>query len=182
MKQFFKHHLFPRLRMTKRASRTALGFTLIETVIYITILAVFSVIAVNAIIVILASFKNVRAERAVNTAAYISLERIVRDTRAASNVAQAQSIFDANPGRLTLTNSDASTREFYMENGELKIKEDDVYTGTLIANTVVVDTLIFRFINHGQVQGVRIEMALHDTRTPGVVKQFSDTAVLRGVY
>lgn len=158
------------------------GYTLMEAVVYITILAVFSVIAVNAIIIILGSFKHLRAERTVNTTAGVAFERMVRDTRTAESVTTLQSTFDTNPGRLTLVNPDTSTTEFYIENGALKVKESGVYAGTLTASTTVVDNLVFRFINHGTVQGIRMELTLHDTRDTAASRQFADTAILRGTY
>lgn len=158
------------------------GYTLMEAVVYVAILAVFSVIAVNAIIIILGSFRHVRAERTVNTAATVAFERMVRDTRTAESITTLQSTFDTNPGRLTLVNPDTSTTEFYIEGSALKVKENGAYAGTLTASTTAVDSLVFRFINHGTVQGVRMELALHDTRDPGAMRQFADTAVLRGTY
>lgn len=158
------------------------GYTLMEAVVYIAVLAVFSVIAVNAIIIILGSFRHLRAERTVNTAAGVAFERMVRDTRTAESVTTLQSTFDTNPGRLTLVNPDTGTTEFYIENGALKVKESGVYAGTLTASTTVVDNLVFRFINHGTVQGVRMELTLHDIRESTASRQFADTAVLRGTY
>lgn len=158
------------------------GYTLMEAVVYVAILAVFSVIAVNAIIIILGSFRHVRAERTVNTAATVAFERVVREARAAASITTANSSFDTHPGRLTLSLPNAATREFYIENGVLRVKEDGVYAGTLTASTTVIDSLIFRHLDHGTTQGVRIELTIHDTRDPGATRQFADTAVLRGTY
>ncbi|MEK7139895.1 MAG: prepilin-type N-terminal cleavage/methylation domain-containing protein [Patescibacteria group bacterium] len=182
MKQLYKYSFAPRPSITKTMPRKVSGYTLMEAVVYIAVLAVFSVIAVNAIIIILGSFRHLRAERTVNTAAQVSFERMVRDTRTAESITILQSTFDTNPGRLTLVNPDMSATEFYIENGTLKVRENGVYAGMLTASTTVVDTLVFRFINHGTVQGVRMELTLHDTRDPGVSRQFADTAVLRGTY
>ena len=158
------------------------GYTLMEAVVYVAVLAVFSVIAVNTIIIIVGSSKHVRAERSVNSVAQVAFERIVRDTRTAVSVDTIGSAFDAHPGALSLNNPDTSTTRFYVENGAIKVRENGVYTGTLTASTTAVDNLVFRFINHGTVQAVRVEMTLSDTRDPGVTRQFADTAVLRGSY
>lgn len=164
---------------TKRHTR---GYTLAEAVVYIAIFSIFSVVAVNAIIIMTASFKTVRAERAVNTAALAGFDRIVRASRLAASVNTLGSVFDTNPGTLALVDSDGGAEAFYVEDGRLIESIDGTPLGTLTPETVVVDSLIFRFISVGTTLAVRVEMTVHDSRNPDASREFSNTALLRGTY
>jgi len=163
------------------------GYSLLETVVYVAVFAVFSVVVVNSLIVVTGTFLNIRTERTVNNTASVALDRIVRETRLANSVDTLNSTFDVNPGRLTLNTTDsmggATTVEFYIENGRLKVKEGGVVSGALTSSSVVIDSAIFRLVTNGSAQAVKMEFALHDSRDKtSVTKYFYNTALLRGSY
>jgi len=164
------------------APRKVWGYTLAEAVVYIAIFSIFSVIAINSILIMTASFKTVRAERAVNTAALSGFDRIVRASRLAASVNTLGSVFDTNPGTLALVDSDGGTETFYIENGRLVESVDGTLLGALTPETVVIDSLIFRLISVGTTLAVRVEMTVHDSRNPDASREFTNTALLRGTY
>lgn len=161
------------------------GHTLVELVVYVAVFAFLSVVVVNAILAVTGSFLAIRAERNVNAAASTAMERVAREVRLAEGVDILNSTFDAHPGRIILNTTDingiATTAEFYVESGQLKVREGGVDAGTLTPVTIVIDAFVARLITAGSVQAVKIELTIHDARS-GNVKAFYNTALLRGSY
>lgn len=173
------NYLSPRTRSRHR------GYTLMELVVYVAVFAFLSVVVVNAILAVTGSFLAIRTERNVNTAASTAMERVVREVRLAESVDILNSTFDTHPGRITLNTTDingvATTVEFYVESGQLKVREGGADAGELTPVTVVIDTFVARLITAGSVQAVKIELTIHDARG-GNAKTFYNTALLRGSY
>ncbi|MCK5590335.1 MAG: type II secretion system protein, partial [Candidatus Pacebacteria bacterium] len=92
------------------------GFTLVEMVIYVSFLAVFSVMVVSAVVTSMSAFVEFRLTRDINNSATTIMERFVRDVRIAYDVDQTESTLSSHPGRLTLNTTDefdnATTTEF----------------------------------------------------------------------
>ncbi len=162
------------------------GFTLVEMIIYIAFFAVLSVLAVNAMIVVMRSFYTLRLTQSVNQSATVALERLSREIRNAYDIDATQSTFGTSPGRLTLKTKDAvganTTMEFYVDAGsQLKLKEGSVEKGALVAKSVTLTNLVFYSISTTNSKAVKVEMTLHDSRaTTTQAVKFYDTIVLRG--
>ena len=161
------------------------GFTLVEMIIYIAFFAILSVLAVEAIMVVMRSFYSLRLTQSINQSATTALERMSREVRNAYDIDTAESIFNANPGRLTLRTKDAgganTTVEFYVNGGQIGIKEGGIDKGSLMAKSTTVTNLVFRQITTSNSKAVKIEMSLHDAH--GVLTRdavFYDTILLRG--
>lgn len=161
------------------------GFSLVEMVIYIAFFAVLSLLATQAMFVVMRSFYQLRLTQNINQSATTALERMSREIRNAYDFDETQSTFDTNPGRLTLKTKDASdvntTIEFSVTGGKLWIKEGGVDKGTLLAKNTTLTNLVFRQITTANSRAIKIEMTLRDTR--GILERevkFYDTIVLRG--
>jgi type II secretory pathway pseudopilin PulG len=155
------------------------GFSLLESLVYIAILSVMTVMIINILVSTAHSYNMLRLARSINNSAITSLERMTREIKSADDISTADSTFDTNPGVLTI-NIGTETREFYIDAGVLKIKEDDVDTGALTRDDVSVDSLVFRSLNNGTSKGVRIEMTLLGThRNSTTTKEFYSFVVLR---
>lgn len=161
------------------------GFTLVEMIIYIAFFAVFSVVAVEAMMVVMKSFYSLRLTQSINQSATTALERMSREIRNAYDINTAESTFTTNPGRLTLRTKDSSgtntTVEFYVSGGQIRIKEGGVDKGSLMAKSTTVTNLVFRQIATTNSKAIKIEMSFHDAH--GVLTRdavFYDTILLRG--
>src|SRR3989344_9123849 len=165
------------------------GYTLIEAIIYIAILAVLAVTFVSLLFTMVRAYTEFQLERSLISSASLALERLVRETRQAKNV-DPTSALDSHPGRLLLNTTDdagvPTTRDFYLSLGTLMVREG-IGIGSVTASTtaanVSVDNLVFRQINTVNSQAVKIEMTLTAKRgTATRTQKFYSTAVLRGAY
>ncbi|MFC1721217.1 hypothetical protein ACFLY0_01515 [Patescibacteria group bacterium] len=163
------------------------GYTLFEVVIFTAVFTFFSTVIVGSLIISSSVFLRIRTERNINNTAIVAVERIVRETRLATDVDILNSTFDSSPGRLTLNTVDglgvATTIEFYVEDGVIKVKEGGVVSGNLTPGNVVVDDITYRLITNGSAQAVKIEITLHDSRAKiPTTRNFYNTALIRGTY
>lgn len=164
-----------------------LGFTLIEMVIYSALLALISILTINAVLSMSRAAGSFRESRNIGLAADSGVERMVRDMRSAALINDAGSSFGANPGVLNIDivdpdTSASSTVEFYLSGTTLTRRAGGV-TQILTAPTIEVTSLVFRKFTTAKSQAVRVEMTLRSGR--GVsqkTENFYDTVVLRGSY
>ena len=165
--------------MLKKIKNKKSGFSLIESLIYIAILSTMAAIVVSTLLITARSYNGLKKSRNINNSAITSLERMTRDIKSANDIVITESAFDIHPGRLTVQSSATST-EFYLDNGALKVKENSIDTGSLTHTGVLVDSLIFKMFDNGISKAVRIEMDV-SIEDRGVIKtkKFYSTAVLR---
>jgi len=183
---------FVRMLSKKDSARSASpqkvwGFTLMEMIIYVTIVSVIFVLVVNTLLILSRSYKSIKLTNDVNNSATISLERIIREIRFSNSVNTGSSILDTNPGKLVLNTTDVSgspqTLNFYIEDGILKLDKDTTFFGNLTRDNVEVTNLIFRHINASTSEAIKVEMELTGTEGNATkVESFYTSAVLRGSY
>ncbi len=161
------------------------GFTLVEMIIYVAFFAILSVLATEALMVVMKSFYTLRLTQNINQSATTALERMSREVRNAYDIDTVGSTFNTNPGYLTLRTKDASgantTIEFFVSGNQIKMKEGGVDKGFLVSKSTTVTNLVFRQITTANSKAIKIEMSLYDTH--GVLSRdavFYDTIVLRG--
>lgn len=163
-----------KMRQNKRS-----GFSLIESIIYLAILSTMVVVVVNVLLITAKSYGNLKTSRNINNSVITSFERMTRDIKSADDIVVVESVFDTHPGKLTIQ-SGATTTEFYLSNGILRVKENTVDTGPLTQQESSIDNLVFKLLDNGTSKAVRIEMTMsiiykNITKT----KKFYTTAVLR---
>ncbi|MEK7589965.1 MAG: prepilin-type N-terminal cleavage/methylation domain-containing protein [Patescibacteria group bacterium] len=155
------------------------GFSLLESLVYMAILSLMTVIIINILVSTAKAYNILRLARSINNSAITSLERMTREIKSADNISMADSTFGTHPGKLKI-NISADTKEFYIDNGTLKIKETGVDKGALTLDGVSVDNLVFRNLDNGTSKAVRIEMTLSGThRNITNTKKFYSFVVLR---
>jgi type II secretory pathway component PulJ len=165
--------------MIKIQQNKKLGFSLIESLIYIAILSVMAVVVVNALVIASKSYSNLKTSRNINNSVITSLERMTRAIKSADDIVGVESVFDTHPGKLVLQ-SNATTTEFYLSNGILRIKENTVDIGPLIQKESYIDNLVFRLFDNGISKAIRIEMTISIVYKNIIkTKKFYSTAVLR---
>ncbi len=163
------------------------GFSLVEMLFYVAILAISLVTVMQTLVVITRSYGILRSAQRVEQEASFSLDRMVREVRDASDVSDAESTFSVHPGKLFLTTTTsegaARTVEFSLTAGKLSLKENGVVTGLLSSDKTSISNLVFRKITTARSKGVKIEMTMQSgTGTTTRSENFYATAVLRDSY
>ncbi|MDP3958179.1 MAG: hypothetical protein Q8Q36_01795 [bacterium] len=167
--------------------KTTRGYTMIELVLYASLLAVMSVLVVQALISLTRTFGEMKASSALRAGALVGMERMLKEIRFASSVDYAGSMFDSSPGRLTLNSTDeggaAKTVEFRVATSTLLLIDDGVDKGALTGDAVSVASLVFREATTPKGSLIKIEMTLEDTRlsNPRPATVYG-SAVMRGAY
>jgi len=164
------------------------GFTLIETIIYTTIIAVIFVLVVNSLSVVIKAFNQGRVSIKINNSAEAAMERMAREIRFAYDI-DALSTLGSHPGHLVLNTyvlgtETPTTAEFYIDAGKVMVKEGIFGAESLTAPDVTVTNLIFRQINASSVsRAVKIEMTMQGSSgNYQKTENFYNTAVLRRSY
>lgn len=162
-----------------------LGFSLIEMIVYITVLSIISLVVMNTIVSFTKSYKILGALRAVEHSAIDSMERMTRDIRSASSIDITNSTFGSNPGVLTIISTSGSfstTTKFYLQNNVLKMDVNGVYYGPLTLSNATITNLIFTNLNSGISKAVKIDMTI-DGSVGGVTKTgtYHSTIILKGL-
>lgn len=162
------------------------GFSLVEIIIYIAILAVISVGALNTFILTYRLLGEVRLTRMLNASAAIAMERLTRTIRDAQAVNVGASTFDTSPGVLSLTGTETPplTHRFSVETGSLKLESGiDPAVYLTPAGVEVTNFVVRHIIGGSATEGVKIELTLDAALGRATESQnFFDTVILRGAY
>lgn len=164
------------------------GFTLMETIIYMAILAVVSILMVNGLIMMMQSFGKIKVLNTIGFSAEAVMERMSREIRYGYDVDGGVSVFDVHPGRLKLmthdSGGDPATVDFYLDGGRLVISENSGTSYTLTSSSTDVTNLIFNLINTDSgTKAVKIELVLRGGEGEYQRSEnFYNTIVLRRSY
>lgn len=164
----------------KLETKNCRGFTLLEILIYASLLVLLIVLMANAVASLSHLISDAKTERALRSSAEAALERIAREIRFAETT-DAASVFDANPGTLVLTSVDpfteaAQTITISVSSGRVTIQKNTSPVNQLTSESVSATSLVFRHITNGSVsESVRVELTVGG-------KNFYNTTVLRRSY
>ena len=173
--------------LKKIQNRTS-GFTLIETIFYLTFLVILLGIVISLIVSLSKSHQTIQATKNLESSAIFSLERMTRDIRSASSVDVGQSQLATSPnGVLVLHTTDIAgnpeTLKFYVSTitGAISVDADGTYVGPLTLAGVLVNQLEFRLATSTDSQAVKIDLGLTSVSgSASTTKNFYSTIVLRG--
>lgn len=156
-----------------------------ETIIYIAILATVLVVITSLFLTLMKTTGNIRLARKINSAAEISMERMVREIRLANDIDAAGSVFGSHPGRLKLNtidiNGSPATVEFYLSGSGLMIKDSDGVTENLTPSAIEVNGLVFnQILTSTTSRAIKIRLEIKGTNGNfQKTEYFYDTVVLR---
>ena len=166
---------------TKKISR---GYSLVEMVIYVAILSVISLLAINTILSFGPSYHTLLAYRSAENSGVLSMERMSRDIRSATSVDTANSTLGTSPGVLTLvatSNNVSTTTKFYVQNSVLKVDINGTYFGPLSEASSSITSLIFRVLSGNTSSAVKVDMTVQGKAGAITeVKTYHATIILRG--
>lgn len=164
------------------------GLSLIETIVYITIFAIISVLAVNSLVMVMKSFNQGRLWSRICASAETATERMTREIRLAYDIDLGLSTLNFHPGHLFLNTYDVSgaptTIDFYLDNGILMVSEGGGAAVALTSSQVEVTNLVFRPISAPSTsKAIKIELEIRGTQgNYQKTERFYNTAILRGSY
>ncbi len=168
----------------------ARGFSLIEMLIYISVLAVIFLVVVNTSLSFTSSYRVLSALRSADHAGMDALEPMTRAIRAAGSVVESQSVLGSNPGSLTLYSAqsgNSTTTQFYLQNGTVEMTvtvnnaQDAALSGPLTASDATITSLIFNELSTSTASAVKIDMTvIGQSGAVTETKNFHSTIVLRG--
>ncbi len=164
------------------------GFTLTEIIIYVGLLAIFTIAVMNIFINITKVYKNVHAVRKIENTALFTMDRMTREIKNASTIDSANTIWGTSTvASLSLNTTNASgTSEilrFYKSGPTIYMNRNGSLVGPLSSNSVVVSTLKFEQVVASSSESVKVTLTLETgTSTTYFSKTFYNTATLRGSY
>lgn len=163
------------------------GFSLVEMIIYLAILATTTVLIVNGIVTLTRTYDVFRLSRYVGNSGALALGRMTYEVRQANSINIGQSTFGVTPGVLTLNTTandgSATTVQFYVNNGILRVKIGGVDQGPITLSNVTVTNFTVTQIQNSLSQGVVVQMTLQAVLGSKTQSEtFYTTAVLRNIY
>ncbi|MDP3934714.1 MAG: type II secretion system protein [Candidatus Giovannonibacteria bacterium] len=152
------------------------GYTLLETVIYVSILAVIAVLALGSILSVYKAFGKTKVERRLALNGDVAMERMLRDIRSATSTDIAVSAFKTNPGILKI-----GWTKFSLLGSVLRVTESG-QAADLTSDINVTNLMFYRTVSANS-EIIKIEMTLQaGTGIFQKSKNFYGSAVLRGIY
>ncbi len=168
--------------MIKRIKKINSGYTLIEMIFYIALFAMLSAVVISSMVTMMKSFKEVGIQREITQGGEI-MERISREIKQANKI---NSVVDIN-GDLKLDTKDEvgayKLVEFVLTNSNIRLLENNNYTGDLNSPNIKVVALSFSQINTTKGQAIKISLTIsskHDSQNRNY--DYNNTIVLRGNY
>jgi type II secretory pathway pseudopilin PulG len=162
------------------------GFSLVETIVYASLLALLVTVITYVITLLFRANSIVKSTRDVENSAIAATDRMIREIRAASSVDLPNSSFGVDDGILSLiipSGSGTRTVRFYTENSKIMVDDDGVQTGPLTLSSTQVTSLRFYYLTSTTSQAVKFETVLiGPISDPGISEKLYGTAVLRGSY
>ena len=175
MKHFRKHNKRPQ------------GFSLVEMIIYIFILTLLLFVIVNLLSSISDTRRAINVGRSLDNSMVFATERLTREIRNAISVDTTESVLNINPGKLVLNSTDSGglprTLEFFVSDGVLRMKENNIDIGPITQQDARVTNLIFRHLTTPNSSAVKMEMEIEAGPLGKSIKTKKnyDTIILRGI-
>ncbi|MFA6797379.1 MAG: type II secretion system protein [Candidatus Paceibacterota bacterium] len=157
------------------------GFTLIEMLVYLSIMVIVTITLVQSFIVILKSNKISFTNSVLRNSGYSIMENIIREVRSSKTINQCGS------GILELTQSDNNIVKFYKNSDGLLLLSEGSPTlinkGFLNNKGSRISELSCNSIDTGKSKALKIKLVL-ETEIGGQSKSenFYSTIILRGSY
>ncbi len=168
--------------MNKRLKKES-GFTLIESILYLSLFVLLSTVLIDSLIVMSKTYNDIRVSNDLLDSMSVPIERISREIRGAASINLSGSTFGVNPSTLSLNVGTSTTESFSLLSGAIRFVDTGGEINNLTSDKVSVDSLVFRNITTTLGHAVKIEITLHSTRFPnGRSVSVSDTIVMRQNY
>lgn len=178
-----------KLKAVSRKSQLVRGFTLMELIVYIGILALIGVASVRLILSVAFNAAEVKAERALTASAEVAVETLTREIRQAYDFDLGGSVFGQNPSTLVLKtyvtpeSSATTTRTFYLSSSRLARQDAGTAPEFITSGDVKITGLTFWRLSTTTSSLITVKISLEAGEGRFKESQnFYDSAVLRAKY
>jgi type II secretory pathway pseudopilin PulG len=165
------------------------GFSLIEIVIYVAILATLSVLVVSAIVIMFTAFAKAKLSQRTALDGQTALERLTREIRLGLSVNDAESILGTSPSKLVLnsvkspTDSAPALKQFFVSDNRLVLRENSDPIIFLTSPKSAVSQFLISKISTAESEAVKISLTIEAKRGSAESSRlFYNTVILRGSY
>jgi len=142
------------------------GFTLIELIVYVSTLAIISIVLTLFVFNFINIYTKIRITKDVSEGSQRVMEIMLLEIRHAKNAYEPTSSFDTHPGQLSLeTEKDTPIDEettyinFYLdEDKRLLIKKEGEEAEILTPENIEINNLIFNYLTINDTESIRIEL------------------------
>lgn len=163
------------------------GFTLIETLLYMVLLALVMSVIVQILISIGGIYRNIKLTRELESSSTIAMENMLREIRNASSVVINDSVLGVNPGVLTIVGVDEDLNPYLItyrvSSGVIEVSKDGGAPEAITSSSGSVSYLSFTRVVNDNSEGVRIELEMSGIlNSVSKSERFYGFSVLRGSY
>ena len=160
--------------------QTKRGYSLLEVVIYIAILAVVSVVVIESVLSVYKAFGRLRVDRRINLNGDTAIETMVREIRSATTTDLSVSVFGFSPGILKVG---GRTFSLAGADGLLQAQDSSGPAQDITSDVDVTSLFFYRETNVAPSEIIKIELTLSaGDGSFNKTKNFYGSAVLRGKY
>lgn len=155
------------------------GYSIVELIFYVALFSFVSLAVINSILTMTKSFKETGTYAEVMKGGDI-MERISREVRRATGVAS----ISVNDLKINTKNDAgvAKTMEFILDNSNVQLFENDVFTGNLNTDNLTISALTFSQIITTKGMAIKITLTVNSKSKIDSFESFYSTIVLRGDY
>ncbi len=140
------------------------GFTMVELIIYLSIIGIFLVSAISLSLQVLSGNEKERSFLEVNQNARFALDKIVQEIRIAGDLNAGSSTFNTSPGVLSLANATPALNPtiFDVSGGRLRVTQGVGSPIFLTSSRVNVSNLVFKNLSvTGRTKVISIQLTLN---------------------
>lgn len=165
---------------------TKSGFSLLEMIIYISILTIVLAIVINLTLLMTKSYSSMKVSHNINNSALSIMERLTREIRWSDNIDE-NSVFGSDSSFLilnTLNDSQESLeKRFYIEDGDFIIEQSLSDKNILNGDSVSVSKFLLTEIITPVSKMIKIELTLNsEWKGKSKSETFYNSIVLRESY
>lgn len=171
----------------KYSLHTKRGSSLIETLIYVSILVVIITVLIASLVVLARSYRQVSVSQTLESSALLALDRITSTLRSGESIDLINTTLNSSAGVLTInarsTSSAPYVARFFVSNGVVYMSINGVTEGQLTSSSTQVISLMFRHIDTPVSDAIRTEITIEaDVNGETKTENFYTTTILKNSY
>ncbi len=165
-----------------RLQKNTNGFSIVEIIIYFSLLAIISTLVITNIISLFKNYNIVRSNQEIEYNAIAIFDKLTRNVRDAGSINISDSSFSVAQGAVSLsiastTNPTASTTvKIYLDSNKIKYMQNGVVLGNLSTNAVKVSSFRVYYISASSSEAIKVEMNLE------VSPRFASSTISKNFY
>lgn len=140
------------------------GFSLVETIIYISLMTVILFSLVSLILSASSTYLILKSSRNIERSAINIVNSLNNQVSVSSKIDIPNTIFDNNAGSMALIsygdNGISTTTKIYLSNNQVILSQNNVVVGPLNTSDSSVTKLIFRNMSTSTLNGFKFEMTI----------------------